>query len=101
VTESFGTVVFVDAGDVTREKRWRFEYPQTSVGLGLRYHTFVGPLRFDVALAPEDWQHIGGGRDMRVRDVITDGMVRPIDESEVFGIDGLYGAVSFTIGEAF
>jgi outer membrane protein assembly factor BamA len=91
VTESFGTVLFVDAGDVARAKRWRFDHPQMSLGLGLRYHTFVGPLRFDVALAPDGLQYFG--EDERIR--------RGIEESELFGIDDVRGAVSFTIGEAF
>jgi outer membrane protein insertion porin family/translocation and assembly module TamA len=91
VTESFGTVLFVDAGDVTRGKAWRFDHPQMSLGLGLRYHTFVGPLRLDFAVAPDGLQHFGP--DERIR--------TGIKESELLGINGLEGAVSFTIGEAF
>jgi len=99
VTESLGAVLFVDAGDVTRQKRWRLDHPQTSFGLGLRYHTFVGPLRFDAALAPDGLQHFGP--DERCEVPAPDCMRPGLKESELFGIDGVNGAVSFTIGEAF
>ncbi|MBS0626476.1 MAG: BamA/TamA family outer membrane protein [Verrucomicrobia bacterium] len=52
VTESFGIVPFFDIGTVTES-----EYPQVeapwfkSVGLGLRYFAFFGPVRFDIARA--------------------------------------------------
>lgn len=49
--ESFGTVIFADAGDVTRELslfRSGAQRPHLSAGVGLRYTTPVGPLRFDV-----------------------------------------------------
>lgn len=101
ITESFGAVLFTDAGDVSRphcdenaddcDADFRFDVPQTSFGLGLRYHTIVGPLRFDAAIAPEALQHFG--QDERIRENVK--------ESELFGIDGVRGAVSFTIGESF
>jgi outer membrane translocation and assembly module TamA len=88
LTEDFGTVLFVDVGDVTRQNDYRFLYLQTSFGLGLRYRTIVGPLRLDAALAPAGLQVIG-----------TDNRVRTnIPQSSWLGIDG---ALSFTIGEAF
>jgi translocation and assembly module TamA len=89
VTENFGTVAFVDVGDVSRSTSYRFNYPQTSFGLGLRYNTIVGPLRLDAALAPSNLQTIGA--DNRIR--------TGIPQSRVFGFAD--GAVSFTIGEAF
>jgi outer membrane protein assembly factor BamA len=89
VTESFGTVLFADAGDVSRGTSYRFNYPQTSFGLGLRYRTIVGPLRLDAALAPHGMQVIG--KDERIR--------TGIPQSRVFKFAD--GAVSFTIGEAF
>ncbi len=89
VTESFGTVLFADAGDVSRGTTYRFQYPQTSLGIGLRYRTIVGPLRLDAALAPPALQTIG--KDERLR--------TNIPQSKVFGLAD--GAVSFTIGEAF
>ena len=88
LTQSFGTVFFVDAGDVSRSTSYRFDHPQTSLGLGLRYRTIVGPLRLDFALAPESLQVFGV--DERVRS--------GVEQSTFFGLDG---AVSFTIGEAF
>jgi translocation and assembly module TamA len=89
VTESFGAVAFADAGDVTRQDVFRFDHPQTSFGLGLRYRTLVGPLRLDAALAPPALQVFG--LDTRTqRDEVP--------QSKIFGLDG---ALSFTIGEAF
>ena len=88
VTESFGAVAFVDAGDVTRESHFRFDHPQTSFGLGLRYRTLVGPLRLDMALAPTPLQVFGP--DTRIR--------TEVPQSRLFGQNG---AISFTIGEAF
>jgi len=89
ITESFGSAVFVDMGDVTRGTSYRFDHPQTSVGLGLRYRTIVGPLRFDAAIAPPALQVIG------VDDRVRTGVRR----SRLFGFAD--GAVHFTIGEAF
>jgi outer membrane protein assembly factor BamA len=88
ITQSFGTVLFVDAGDVSRSTGYRFDHPQTSLGIGLRYRTIVGPLRLDFALAPDELQVFGV--DERVRS--------GVEQSTFFGLDG---AVSFTIGEAF
>ncbi|MGD8858952.1 MAG: BamA/TamA family outer membrane protein [Myxococcales bacterium] len=89
VTESFGATLFVDVGDVSRAKVYRFDHPQTSLGIGLRYRTLVGPLRFDAAFAPESLQVIG--QDDRIRDGVP--------RSTVFGLG--QGAVHLTIGEAF
>lgn len=88
LTESLGTVAFVDVGDVTREHAYRFHDVQTSLGLGLRYRTPVGPIRFDAAFAPPGLQVIGS--DDRQR--------RGVSQSRLLGADG---ALSFTIGEAF
>jgi outer membrane protein insertion porin family/translocation and assembly module TamA len=88
ITQSFGTVFFVDAGDVSRSTSYRLDHPQTSLGIGLRYRTIVGPLRLDFAAAPPGLQVFG--KDERVR--------TGVEQSTWLGIDG---AVSFTIGEAF
>jgi outer membrane protein assembly factor BamA len=89
ITEAFGTALFIDMGDVTRGTSYRFNYPQTSFGLGLRYRTIVGPLRFDAALAPPALQVFG-----------TDDRIRTgVSNSRLFGVAN--GAVHFTIGEAF
>jgi len=47
VTRDFWMSLFTDAGDVNREAKFRFNYPQMSVGLGLRYYTIIGPIRVD------------------------------------------------------
>lgn len=87
-TDDFGGVLFVDAGDVTRQTRFRFDHPHTTFGAGLRYHTLVGPLRFDVGLTPEPLQVLGD--QARVDNGVP--------QSRVFGMDG---NLMLTIGEAF
>ena len=88
ITADFGAALFVDVGDVTRLSSFRFDHPQTTLGLGLRYHLLVGNLRLDLALAPPALQAVG--RDQRIRTNIT--------ESELLGFNG---ALHFTFGEAF
>jgi translocation and assembly module TamA len=50
VSKSIGLVPFFDIGSVymTRIPNFRGKWYK-SVGLGLRYFTFLGPLRFDIA----------------------------------------------------
>ncbi|HKU41359.1 MAG TPA: BamA/TamA family outer membrane protein, partial [Polyangiales bacterium] len=97
LTTNVGTVWFVDVGDVTREKRFRFSQPQTTLGFGLRYKTLIGPVRLDFGFAPKSLQSIGA--DQRTRERFTqDGTPEPFDESTIFGTGG---AIHFTIGEAF
>lgn len=51
---------FLDASDVTRRVgEIRFDVPHISPGLGLRYLTPVGPLRFDIAYRTPWLQQIG------------------------------------------
>lgn len=93
VTVDIGTVLFADAGDVTVEKRFRFNYPQTTLGFGLRWHTIVGPLRFDMGFLPKGLQVFG-----------TDRRPNPgRQRSHFLGIDSLGwdGAWHLSIGEAF
>jgi outer membrane protein assembly factor BamA len=99
VTASIGTVLFVDVGDVSREKRFRFSQPQTSLGFGLRYETLVGPIRLDVAFAPPGLQSTGDDERQRLA-YDTAAVEIPFPESRVFGSSAA-GAVHFTIGEAF
>lgn len=57
ITDTIGIVPFVDAGSAFRESHPSFdEELRFSAGLGLRYHTAIGPLRVDVAvpLNPEE-----------------------------------------------
>jgi len=54
VTESFGVVPFVDAGNAFKPEYPDFDQPlKVGVGVGVRYYTSLGPIRFDVA-APLD-----------------------------------------------
>ena len=86
---SFGTVFFLDLGDVSQAKRFRWNYPQTTLGFGLRYHTLVGPLRLDVGFAPPALQVLG--EDERIRTGVS--------QATIF--DRWAGTIHFTIGEAF
>ncbi|MCB9667017.1 MAG: BamA/TamA family outer membrane protein [Myxococcales bacterium] len=92
LTPDFETVAFVDAGDVSQGD-FRFDHPQTSVGLGVRYHTIIGPIRFDVGWRVPKWQVVGEDQ----RDPNREG--RPTDVD--FGFVKFPGAVHITIGEPF
>ncbi len=89
--DSFGIATFADVGDVdggsaTRKARFRFDRPNTSVGVGLRYKTIVGPIRLDVGiLVPGLQGNQSGARDVSYNDPLFK----------------LRGAVHLTIGEAF
>jgi translocation and assembly module TamA len=51
VTDTIGIVPFVDAGGAFRESYPDFgERVRVAAGLGLRYYTGIGPIRFDVAI---------------------------------------------------
>lgn len=89
LTSSFSTVLFADAGDVSQARRFRWDHPQTTVGLGLRYHTLVGPIRLDLGFAPPALQTLGS--DQRLRDGLS--------QSSILGLAP--GAIQFTVGEAF
>ncbi|GGK38054.1 membrane protein [Salinarimonas ramus] len=57
VTDTIGIVPFVDAGSSFRESYPSFdEELRFAAGIGLRYHTAIGPIRADIAfpLNPED-----------------------------------------------
>jgi translocation and assembly module TamA len=96
ITASIGAVLFIDAGDVSREKKFRLTEPQTTLGFGLRYKTIVGPIRFDVGFAPPGLQSIGP--DERQRTAYVNGVQVPFPESTFLGAPGAW---NFTIGEAF
>lgn len=49
-TDSIGGVAFVDAGSVSDNARPDFDNLSVGAGVGLRYFTSFGPLRFDVAV---------------------------------------------------
>ena len=48
-TEDYGAVAFVDAGSLTEASTPDFAQTSVGAGVGLRYYTAVGPIRFDVA----------------------------------------------------
>lgn len=57
VREKIGAVVFVDAGQIWDEGGWQGETKsQSGAGVGVRYDTPIGPIRFDVAapIKPKD-----------------------------------------------
>ncbi len=58
--EDFGMVFFGDMGDVSRSKRIRFEQLNTAIGLGLRYFTILGAIRFDAGWRIPGWQTTPG-----------------------------------------
>lgn len=100
VFESFGVVVFADAGDVSRGQGFRFNHMHLSFGGGLRYYTSLGPIRLDVAMRPDDLQVIG--TDSRpplcTQTQSVETPCRLYTRSEPFGFPG---AIHITIGEAF
>ena len=49
ITEDYGAVAFVDAGSLTEESAPDFSQTSVGAGVGLRYYTAVGPIRFDIA----------------------------------------------------
>lgn len=48
-TEKFGSVAFVDSGSVSEESTPDFSNMAVGAGVGVRYYTSFGPIRFDVA----------------------------------------------------
>lgn len=49
ITDKIGAVTFIDAGNVSEEITPQFSDFSVGAGVGLRYYTSFGPLRFDVA----------------------------------------------------
>jgi outer membrane protein insertion porin family/translocation and assembly module TamA len=85
---ALGAVTFLDASDVTRERiSFRGNNPHLSPGMGLRYATPVGPIRFDV-----------GYPLPRIFDITDEELAGEPDP------DGLFGApiaIHIMVGEAF
>lgn len=93
VTTNFGVVLFGDMGDVNRAARFRMRNANTTLGLGLRYQTIVGPIRFDLGWRVPGLQVLGGD------DALALG---PERETEVsFGFARFPGAAHLTIGDSF
>ncbi len=109
VTPSVGVVLFGDAGDVDRNRldasdgqaRFRFNYPQIAIGVGLRYRTIVGPIRFDVAVRPDQLQVLANNNTLPPACGPMLGQnCRPVSYIDV-GFFRFPGAFHLTIGEAF
>lgn len=59
VMGNFGLVAFYDVGNVYRESLPQFSHKQLqSAGVGLRYHTPVGPIRLDIAFPFNPRRHL-------------------------------------------
>ncbi|HVW24889.1 MAG TPA: POTRA domain-containing protein [Polyangiaceae bacterium] len=81
--------IFVDASDLERKVgKIAFTSPHLSPGLGLRYATPVGPVRFDVGYRIPYLQKIGS-KDL------------PPEEGSTPTVFGAPIALSFALGEAF
>lgn len=77
--------VFGDASDVSPYKvDFRFNRPHLSVGLGLRYETPIGPVRFDMGY--------------RVPGMQAEGKAGEVDPATIWGLPV---AASFGIGQVF
>jgi outer membrane protein assembly factor BamA len=105
ITHDFWIAAFGDAGDVHREPTFRWNYPQVSVGGGLRYYTLVGPIRLDVGFRIPSLQVVSGPDERFLRyceDPTTGTTIACNAESyrgQIFG--GPAGAIHLTIGNAF
>jgi len=85
---SLSAVAFVDMGDVNADDSFRFDHLNTSIGLGFRYFTVIGPLRLDAGFRIVDLQRIGPD------DEIEDG-------ASTFPFTNAPGALHLTIGDSF
>ncbi|MCC7534676.1 MAG: BamA/TamA family outer membrane protein [Deltaproteobacteria bacterium] len=60
IVGDFGVVVFADAGDADIDGSIRPDYLHFTLGMGLRYYTIIGPIRFDVGWRVPGAQRVGG-----------------------------------------
>jgi outer membrane protein assembly factor BamA len=84
---SFEIAALVDFGDVSIDE-FRFDYLNTSAGLGFRFHSPIGAIRLDTSFRLMPLQRL-------------DGTQPEVPEDELMPLFGVPGAVHFTIGEAF
>jgi outer membrane translocation and assembly module TamA len=85
---SLTAVTFMDFGDVNDAESFRFDHLNTSAGFGLRYFTFIGPVRLDAGFRIADWQRIGGSSTIE-------------DGASTFPFTDIPGALHLTIGDSF
>ncbi|HKO94667.1 MAG TPA: BamA/TamA family outer membrane protein, partial [Polyangiaceae bacterium] len=94
IFENFSIVAFGDVGDVhgslTSKSHFRWQYPNTAFGGGLRYRTIVGPIRLDVGYRPPALQ-----RGPRANEDQGE------SDNTKLGKAHFDGAIHLTIGEAF
>jgi outer membrane translocation and assembly module TamA len=86
--ESLTLAAFLDMGDVNDEAAFRFGHLNTTLGMGLRYYTVVGPVRFDMGFRVVDWQRADGSAGIE-------------EEANTLPLTDLPGAVHLTIGDSF
>jgi outer membrane translocation and assembly module TamA len=94
IFENFSIVAFGDVGDVhgslTSKSHFRWQYPNTAFGGGLRYRTIVGPIRLDVGVRPKNLQ-----RGPHANEEEGESDVTKLSKAR------FPGAIHLTIGEAF
>jgi translocation and assembly module TamA len=86
--ESLTLAAFMDMGDVNDQAAFRFGHLNTTLGMGLRYYTVVGPIRVDMGFRVVDWQRADGSSGIE-------------DEANTLPLTDLPGAVHLTIGDSF
>lgn len=91
IAKNLELAVFGDMGDVSREERFRFDYPQAAAGFGIRYYTLVGAVRLDFAWKIPGLQVLAE-TDERINDIDSAG--EPIGRGGGF-------AFHLTIGQPF
>jgi outer membrane translocation and assembly module TamA len=85
---SLTVVTFMDFGDVNDAESFRFDHLNTSAGLGLRYFTFIGPIRLDAGFRIAELQTLGGSSSIE-------------DGAGTFPFTQIPGALHLTIGDSF
>lgn len=58
ITPKFGAVLFIDAGNVASDTIPTFDDIAVGAGIGFRYYTGFGPLRFDIATPIAGDEHV-------------------------------------------